>query len=163
MRVRHIGYLMLSSSLLLATTRGLSAQASDAGSEAAVRQAAGRFVEAFNNLDWPAFTASFDPGATIFHPSPTLMTRIEGRDALVASFRDIFADFPNQRSGPPYLSIQPQDLLVQVLGDAAIVTFHLGSAPTLNRRTLVFVRRGDQWLIAHLHASGFPAPADGVR
>jgi ketosteroid isomerase-like protein len=144
--------------LLLLSTSGLQAQFTDVGTEAAVRLAAARFVEAFNNLDWTEFAASFDPEATIFHPSAALKRRIEGRDALVASFQGIFADVPNQQPGPPYLSISPRDLRVQMLGDAAVVTFHLGSEPTLNRRTLVYVRRGDRWLIAHIHASALTEP-----
>jgi hypothetical protein len=91
------------------------------------------------------------------------MGRIEGRDSLVKSFQGLFKDIPNQRSGPPYLTIRPRDVLVQMVGDAAIVTFHLGERPRLSRRTLVFVRRGDRWLIAHVHASSFMPPADTTR
>jgi ketosteroid isomerase-like protein len=139
---------------------GLRAQATDLGPEAEVRQAAASFVEAFNNLDWIEFAASFDAQATIFHPGAESMRRLEGRDALVASFQAIFADVPNERPGPPYLNIRPRDLMVQMLGDAAVVTFHLETGPTLNRRTVVFVRRGDRWLIAHLHASALTEPLD---
>ena len=148
--------------LVLGASRG-RAQTSDVGAEAAVRQAAARFVDAFNNLDWARFAASFDSTATIFHPSAALMSRIEGRDSLVKSFQGVFKDVPGQRPGPPYLNIRPRDVLVQMLGDAAVVTFHLGERPRLNRRTLVFVRRGDRWLIAHLHASSFVPPADSAR
>jgi ketosteroid isomerase-like protein len=148
--------------VLLGVGNQLRAQ-SDTTSEAAVRQAAVRFVDAFSNLDWARFAASFDSTATIFHPSAALMGRIEGRDSLVKSFQGLFKDIPNQRSGPPYLTIRPRDVLVQMVGDAAIVTFHLGERPRLSRRTLVFVRRGDRWLIAHVHASSFMPPADTTR
>jgi hypothetical protein len=53
--------------VLLGVGNQLRAQ-SDTTSEAAVRQAAVRFVDAFNNLDWARFAASFDSTATIFHP-----------------------------------------------------------------------------------------------
>jgi len=149
--------------LFIAGANRVQAQTSDAASEAAVRRAAVQFVDAFNNLDWARFAASFDSTATIFHPSAALMSRIEGRDSLVKSFQGIFKDIPSQRAGPPYLNIRPRDLQIQMLGDAAVVTFHLGERPRLGRRSLVFVRRGDRWLIAHLHASSFVLPSDTAR
>jgi len=54
--------------------------------------------------------------------------RIAGFQAE-AAWRQIFAA-SRQRSGrsaPPYQNIQPQDLLIEMVGDsAAVVTFHLG-------------------------------------
>jgi ketosteroid isomerase-like protein len=138
---------------LLLCPIGLPAQSTDAGPEAEVRQAVTNFVEAFNNLNWTDFAASFDAEATIFHLGAEFMRRIEGRDAVMASFQEIFADVPNEVPGPPYLNIRPQDLVVQMLGDAAVVTFHFEAGASVNRRTLIFVRRADRWLIAHLHAS----------
>ena len=41
-------------------------------------------------------------------------------------------------------------------GAAAIVTFHLGDEAPRSRRTLIFVREGEAWRIAHLHASRPP-------
>ncbi len=160
---RSIGLLIVPCVLSAIAPAQSHAQRAAADPQAAVRQAALQFVDAFNNLDWPRFAASFDSTATIFHPMATFMRRIEGRDSLVESFKRIFRDTPNQRPGPPYLNIRPQDLLIQVVGDAAVVTFHLGAPPMLNRRTLVFVRRGDRWLIAHLHASVIQAVPDTTR
>jgi CubicO group peptidase (beta-lactamase class C family) len=145
--------------LLAALLLGLCGTAPLHAQEAEVRAAALRFVVAFNNLDWPAFEASFDTGATIFHPMDGFASRIEGRASVVESFEQIFGAVPAARPGPPYLSIRPQDLHVQLLGEgAAVVTFHLPQENALGRRTLAFVRRGERWLISHLHASFLPAP-----
>ena len=63
---------------------------------------------------------------------------------------------PDRFEGPPYLSIDPDDLRIDVVGAAAVVTFHLGDEPPRSRRTLVFVQEGGAWRIAHLHASRPP-------
>ena len=126
----------------------------------AVRAAASDFVEAFNNLDWEQFEASWAEDATVFFPSGDNPQRVEGRDAIMATFLSFFETLPERREGPPYLSIKPQDLKVQMLGDSAIVTFHLGSSLRDNRRTFVFTRRDSRWLIAHLHASRLPVPTE---
>ena len=46
--------------------------------------------------------------------------------------------------------------MVQVHGEAAVVTFHLGDEPPFSRRTLVFAQRSEGWKIVHLHASNPP-------
>jgi ketosteroid isomerase-like protein len=54
------------------------------------------------------------------------------------------------------MGITPRDLRVQMAGDAAIVTFHLG-AESPARRSLVFHHTPGGWKLVHWHAS--PAPA----
>jgi len=130
------------------------APVSASAQEDEVRAAAEHFVSALNDLDWAAIEASFDPAATLFHPQEQMRSRIEGRVVIVESFREVFRGVPENLSGPPYLSIAPLDLHVDMLdGNAAVATFHLRVGELLGRRTLVFVRRGDRWLISHLHAS----------
>ena len=121
-----------------------------------VRQAAAAFVAAFNDLDWSRFTESWDENATAFPPLKGQPQRIEGRAAIVAAFQQVFGDFPARMSGSPYLSIQPRDMEVQVEGESAVVTFHLGDSPPFSRRTLVCARRNGRWSITHLHASDPP-------
>lgn len=133
-------------------------QERDSTESAAVNQAAADFVDAFNNLDWDRFEASWARDATVFFPTEGQPRRVEGRSAIVATFSSLFEDVPENTAGPPYLSIEPMDMQVQMLGDSAVVTFHLGKSGPLNRRTLVFVKREGRWLIAHLHASRSTAP-----
>ena len=76
-----------------------------------------------------------------------------GELSYVAIFERRHQDYPREK-GPPYLNIQPKELKIQMLGDAAAVaTFHLGRGKTLGMRTLVFQRQQGAWLIAHIHAS----------
>jgi len=125
-----------------------------ANPEAEVRQAAEKFLEAFANFDWKKFRLSFTEDATFFFPGAQFdPSRVTGRDAIVTVFERRRQDYPREK-GPPYLNIQPKELKIQMLGDAAaVVTFHLGGEKTLGRRTLVFQRQQGAWLIAHLHAS----------
>lgn len=123
---------------------------------AQVARAAEAFVDAFNDLDWERFTEAWAEDATVFHPLPDFPARIQGRDAIVSTFQSVFGDFPDRFEGPPYLTIDPVDLRVDVLGTAAVVTFHLGDEAPRSRRTLVFVRQDGAWRIAHLHASRPP-------
>lgn len=69
--------------------------------EEEVRQAAAEFVDAFNDLDWSRFAASWDENATAFLPLVGQPHRIEGRSAIVAAFQEVFGDFPARMSGPP--------------------------------------------------------------
>lgn len=123
---------------------------------AEVARAAEDFVDAFNNLDWARFEDAWAEDATAFMPLAEFPARLVGRDTIVSTFRSVFADFPDRFEGPPYLSIDPVGLRVDVVESAAIVTFHLGDESPRSRRTLVFVRRGEEWKIAHLHASTPP-------
>ena len=124
--------------------------------EARVAAAADTFVDAFNDLDWERFQDAWTEDATAFLPTAGTPARLTGRDTIVSVFQAIFGDFPARFDGPPYLSIDPIDRQIDVFGNAAVVTFHLGDDEPRSRRTLVFVREGDAWRIAHLHASDPP-------
>ena len=152
--MRRVGLLMLMLGVW-APSRAYAQQPDEL--RAQVARAAEAFVDAFNDLDWDRFEDAWAEDATVFMPMPDFPARLEGRDAIVAAFKSVFSDFPNRMEGPPYLTIDPIDLRIDVLGTAAIVTFHLGDEAPRNRRTLVFVREGDAWRIAHLHASRPPA------
>jgi hypothetical protein len=69
-------------------------------------------------------------------------------------FRAVFEGARKQKSSSPYLSIQPKEMKIQMLGEVGIVTFHLEDPGLFGRRTVVFHKRGGRWLIVHLHASG---------
>lgn len=115
--------------------------------EAAVRA----FVSAFNALDRTRFDALFAEDVTLFFPSaPFPVRRIEGKKATLSWFGRFF-DSMRERGANP--RIQPQDLKVQVYGDAAVATFHLGGGENVGRRTVVLRRQRGRWAIAHLHAS----------
>ena len=128
-----------------------------------VQAAAAAFVESFNNLDWEKFRLGFSDDATVFFPFAQFPRRASGRAEVEAIFKRFFDEARKRKAAPPYLNIEPKEMQIQALGDAAIVTFHLGEDDTVGRRTLVFRRQKGRWLIAHLHASSLTTqkPAQG--
>lgn len=114
-----------------------------------VEQALATFVVAFNDLDRERMADCFLDDAPIFFPW--------GGPKRTGFWAEQFEEWRVTREGPPYLNIQPVDLQIQHVGEAAVVTFHLEHDPeTLARRTLVLCRTPDGWKIAHLHASTYP-------
>jgi len=121
--------------------------------EAEVQSSLSKFITAFDNLDWEAFRLSFEDDATVFYPR-AVPERANGRSEFERTFRTVFEQIRKGRNSGPYMDIQPRKLQIQMLGDVAIVTFHLDDRPGfLNRRTIVFHKTGSGWKIAHLHAS----------
>jgi ketosteroid isomerase-like protein len=119
----------------------------------AVMESATDFVTAFNNFNWTTFRASFTDDATIFYPFWDQASRIEGRQELDSVWLTIFPEFIDTKNTRK-LHINPKDLKIQLYGQTAIVTFHLGDGvDRLSRRTLVMIKEENHWKIAHLHAS----------
>ncbi|MGI8406930.1 MAG: YybH family protein, partial [Actinomycetota bacterium] len=125
----------------------------------AVLRAAEAFVEAFSNLDWEPFRATFADDATMFFPFPWgLLSRASGKGEIEAQFKPAFGEDKKQGRVPPYLDIEPKDMKIQMAGDVAIMTFHLPGKGHMARRTIVWQKRGGRWLIVHLHASFIELP-----
>jgi ketosteroid isomerase-like protein len=121
---------------------------------AEVESALAEFVAAFNDLDWERFRACFAPDATVFFPARPFPTgRATSWKEVAVGFAPFFANLRATALGPPYQQIAPRDLLIQPLGDAALVTFHLPRETALGRRTLVLRKTEAGWKIVHLHAS----------
>ena len=119
----------------------------------AVISAASNFVTAFNNFNWEAFRESFTDDATIFYPFWEQARRIQGRQEFEAKWLEIFPEF-GDKNNKEKLQINPKDIHIQMYGQTAIVTFHLGDGvKSLSRRTLVMLNTKGVWKIAHLHAS----------
>ncbi len=137
----------------------LSAGQSGASDEP-IRKAAEHFLTVFQNLDWDAFRAVWSKDPTVFFPFDYTPERVTGTAAVEARWRRFFDDGRRQGGGPPYFQVTPRHLLVQRHGDTAVVTFDLGEPPNprRGRRTLIFVKEGDAWKLAHLHASVVVSP-----
>jgi ketosteroid isomerase-like protein len=114
------------------------------------------FLTAFANLDWDAFRAYFDDDAAVFFPRGDHPARAVGRDQIEEVFLLEFEETQAGASGPPYLDLRPQDLLIQEIGDIALVSFHLILPGALRRRTFALRKRDGVWKILHLHASNMP-------
>ena len=79
---------------------------------------------AFNQRDWSAFRATLADDITVMFDSPVLSERQDGILAVEKAFSRVF---PPAGSRPSQLPppLQPENLLVQDLGDVVIVSFHL--------------------------------------
>jgi len=122
-----------------------------------VRAAMASFLDALNALDVARMDAAFTDDVTAFVPTARADEAV-GRPAVTAIFR-AFAD--RVRRTTPRLNIVPEDERVSVSSTIGVVTFqvHEKDPAVTRRRTFVFRRTGDRWLISHFHASDITAAA----
>jgi len=152
--------ILRAASLMLLCTTLTAGQATPAAlsPESEVQSTLATFVKAFDNLDWETFRESFEDDATVFYPRAT-PDRASGRAEFEQTFKKVFEQIRAGRTNGPYMDIQPRKLKIQMLGDVAIVSFHLDDRPGfVNRRTIVLHRRTSGWKIVHLHASEVAVP-----
>ena len=151
MRAPHV---FLAALLVMSAMNGASASVD------AVRGAVYAFLDAFENGDIDAMEASFADGASTF---PRAIMAADLDDPIDADdYRRVNGIDPQMRAlieslraegrTPPYLTLAPEDMKIQMYGRAAVVTFHLGGA-RLGRRTFVLAEIDAEWKIVHLHAS----------
>jgi ketosteroid isomerase-like protein len=140
--------------VLLAAPARLAAQAP--ADEAAVRAAMTEFMDALNALDVPRMDRAFADDVTAFVPAAQ-GGLVEGRAALTAVFRRFVEKV---RPTTSRLTLVPEDERVEVSGSLGVVTFEIRepAAHVTRRRTFVFRRVGERWLISHFHGSDFTAP-----
>lgn len=115
----------------------------------AVQATVDAFVDGLRRMDWARMRDSFTADASVFFPFESEPRRVEGIAAIETAFRAFFAS----RASADGLDVQPLDPAIQVMHEAAVVTFHLARLGAVGRRTLVLHREADRWRIAHLHAS----------
>jgi uncharacterized protein (TIGR02246 family) len=109
------------------------------------------FMEALNGLDVEGMAKFFADDITAFVPTAQ-PERAEGKPAVVAIFRRYVE---TTRATTPRTNLVPEDLMIDVQGDAAVVSFHMRSDAAVARRTFVFHEQDGRWLIVHFHASSF--------
>ena len=105
------------------------------------------FLKALGTGD-PNIGALFTVDATVFFPMNDAPLRANGQDEIASVFAGLFT-VPGYKGGLPV----PEDLHVQRLGDAALVTFQSKNPNVTSRRTFVLRRENGHWRIAHLHGS----------
>jgi uncharacterized protein (TIGR02246 family) len=149
----------LSLLLALAISGAAGAPADGAETGATPEALAQAFVLGMNHADVAEVLRLFAPDATAFLPFDGTPVRLAGRDALAAALGPLFADLRRDAVGPEYMHLVARDVLVQPLGEVAVVTFDVGSGAVASRRTLVVRRAPSGWRIVHLHASNVRAPA----
>jgi ketosteroid isomerase-like protein len=121
------------------------------------------FIHDFNNLDMEKLSTYFSNDATTF--PRVVMSSKSSRDITLSDYlrqegagpdmimENFASQLKAQISGPPYMRLEPKDVVIQVFDEVAIVTFHLLSEVRLSRRTFVFIREDNVWKIIHIHAS----------
>lgn len=105
------------------------------------------FLNALGTGD-PNIGELFTVDATVFFPMNDAPLRANGRDEIASVFAGLFT-LPGYKGGVP----APEDLHVQRLGDAALVTFQSKNPNVTSRRTFVLRVEEGKWRIAHLHGS----------
>src|SRR5579864_4275572 len=104
------------------TISGVSAQSPPSSPE----ETAKVLVRALETSDIDLLMSTFDESATAFMPSPLVPSRRSGKVAIREAFETFFKSAP-PGAGP--LTITPRDMETQLLGDVAVITFHLGQVP----------------------------------
>ena len=129
------------------------------------------FVVALSHADLDALLSHVARDATVFAPLSSAPRRVEGREDIAALFEPFFARILENAGGHVEMNLVPLDLKVQVLGDVAVVTFHLGQVPdeplaesySFSRRTFVLRLAEGQWKIVHFHGSNVIIPPQAVE
>lgn len=115
-----------------------------------VEDVVAKFTAAFNRLSVDELRPLLAEDATAFLPMPQFGARVDGREAILGALGPLF-EAERQRTGS--MSLVAKNVSVQRAGNAAMVTFDVGTAAVFSRRTLVLKRTGGRWVIVHLHAS----------
>jgi hypothetical protein len=116
-------------------------------------------IDALRTLDGDRFGACFDDDVTLFNPDipdAKSLHLLHGRAAVEGHFRSMFEAV--RKSAPePRIDVRPRDVLIQLAGDTAVITFEFPRDDSgYGRRTMVLVRRHAGWKILHIHASNIP-------
>jgi ketosteroid isomerase-like protein len=145
-------HLFLLSIVCACSFKGIAQSPADSAGVATTMSA---FVDAFSNLKWEKFSAFFADDATAFFPPSARMPyRANNKQEVLNIFKKVFEHAQKQNAAAPHIVIEPLDMMTQLAGSTAIVTFTLKDPDLFGRRTIVLKKDSDRWLIIHLHASG---------
>jgi len=94
----------------------------------------------------------FQEEAQMFSPLGTFPARLDGRAAVRKQFEVIMEAF--KAPGGQSIKLDPQDMTIRELApNAVLFTFHLRLQGPLHRRSILLMKSGNDWRIAHIHAS----------
>ena len=129
--------------------------------EKEVMSALDKFLRAFENGNFEIMEASMTDDAYIF-PRAIMSNdslgpidnssyrRINGLDPQMKQVINRIRESGKQ---PPFMKLEPKDLKITMLNEAAIATFHLENGRSLSRRTIVLGKTEGTWKIIHIHPS----------
>ena len=150
--MRHLTILLLFAFAPLALAGAKSADATRAD----VRTTFDHCMDAFRSLDGDGFDVCLDDDVSLFNPDipeANTLHLVQGRANVSAYFRSMF-DGVRAHAPQPRLDVQPRDVVIQLAGETAVVTFEFARADAgYGRRTMVLVHRRGRWKILHIHAS----------
>ena len=120
-----------------------------------------KFLRAFENGDFETMEASVSEDAYMFPRaimSNNLMDSIDNTkykriDGLDPQMKQVIDQLRESGKQPPYMKLEPKDLKITILNEAAIATFHLENGKSLSRRTIVLGKNEGRWEIIHIHPS----------
>ena len=130
--------------------------------EAKVIATLDKFLRAFENGNFEIMEASMAEDSYVFPRAimskdivkpidNTNYRRIKGLDPQM---KQLIKGLRESGKQPPYLNhLEPKDLKITMLNDAAIATFHLENGKSLSRRTIVLGKNEGEWKIIHIHPS----------
>jgi len=112
------------------------------------------FITIFNDRDWKQFSECLADDVTVMLDASWSPERKDGRAAVEAMFRPMF---PAEGASPDKnrFLVAPEDLLIQDLGDVAIISFHLRQPGNFARRCFVVRKKNGKWEIVHINGSSF--------
>ena len=126
-----------------------------------VMAALDNFLRAFENGNFEAMEASMTFDAYIFPRAimsndmtkPIENTNYKRIQGLDPQMKQVINSIRESGKQPPFMKLEPKDLKITILKEAAIVTFHLENGKSLSRRTIVLSKSDDTWKIVHIHPS----------
>lgn len=120
-----------------------------------VRERLMSYVETFNKGDAEAVVGYWTTDAVSVQEESG--ERVEGHDALLAAFKQFFADYPDSQLAGSVDHVQlVGDNVAIVEGAITLVTD--ADEPTQSQFTAVLKKQGDAWLIASSHERDIPTP-----
>jgi SnoaL-like domain len=112
------------------------------------------FVSVFNERDWKQFSECLAEDVTGMFDASWAPERKEGRKSVESMFGPMFPAAGAAPDKDRFL-IKPEDLLIQDLGDAAVISFHMRNPGNFARRCLVVRKKDNKWQIVYINGSSF--------
>jgi len=110
------------------------------------------FMSAVMAQKHDAIMVFFQEDAQMFSPLGVFPARLDGRSAIGKQFETILQTLMAQPGGG--IKLDPQDMVIRELApNAVLFTFHLRLPGPLHRRSILLMKSGNDWRIAHIHAS----------
>jgi len=120
-----------------------------------------KFLRAFENGDFATMESIMTKDAYLFPRAIMSNNRTKPIDknnykritGLDPQMKQVINSIRASGKQPPFMKLEPKDLKITLLKEAAIATFHLENGKSLSRRTIVLSKEDGSWKIVHIHPS----------